>query len=93
LTIYGKHGATQSCELNANAAPKLFQDLVCSCSHCLCRRSQAFCPRIRLHPRVLDQQKGCCHRFDLGRKTTLSRLREGSLVPQEGCCYGIRSCS
>lgn len=29
LTIYDKHGATQSCELNANAAPKLFQDLVC----------------------------------------------------------------
>jgi hypothetical protein len=29
LTIYDKHGATQSCELNANAAPQVFHDLAC----------------------------------------------------------------
>lgn len=29
LTIYDKHGATQSCELQANAAPQVFQDLIC----------------------------------------------------------------
>jgi hypothetical protein len=29
LTINDKHGATKSCELNANAAPQVFQDLVC----------------------------------------------------------------
>jgi hypothetical protein len=29
MTIFDKHGATESCELNDNVAPKLFTDLVC----------------------------------------------------------------